>query len=121
MSRSTSKSMSLPTETPAKSRVGQPELIVRCGYQLEGKLMAGSFDQLDEGTKTRITPVGFIRADHRLRDTGASREIGLRQSGATSLTNHRSRLRIHSIRWSGVVACGRGIVRRAGDYPVAHA
>lgn len=27
----------------------------------------GSFDQLGAGTKTRFAPVGFIRADHRLR------------------------------------------------------
>lgn len=54
----------VPTKTPAKSRVGQPKLIPRCGNQLEGELMAGSFDQLGQGTKTRITLIGFICADH---------------------------------------------------------
>src|SRR6476646_10021110 len=72
----------VPTETPAKSRVGQPESIAWCGSQLKDEMMAGSFDQLDEGTKAWFTPVGLIRADHRLGDTGASRKIGLRQSSS---------------------------------------
>ena len=74
------------------------------GNQLEGELMAGSLDQLGEGTKTRITLVAFICADHRLCDTGPLRKIGLRQaSSTTSLTDHRSRTRIHPTSLSRIV------------------